>query len=145
MRRVVVVVAAVASLIGCQSSGDEFVLGPTDADVSGSFALKELNGGSLPVLARRTTTESWQLTADTMIVAADSTWAETSYYTVTVLDAGTTRQDQTRATGTFRITSNQIAFTMLVGGTATFTGAVQGNTLTVMFGDGHFTYSRVQP
>jgi hypothetical protein len=144
MRRILLVLLATASVIGCQSSIDEFVLGPTDANVAGSFALIDINGGPLPIIARQTSTEAWQLIADTMVVGSDSTWAETSHYTVTTLDAGTTRQEQTRATGIYRIANAQITFTMLVGGTSTFTGAVQGNTLTVVFNDGHFIYSRSQ-
>ena len=145
MRRVLLALLATAGLIGCQKTGGEFILGPTDANVSGTFALKDINGGLLPVVARQTTTEQWDLTADTMVVAGDSTWAETSRYTVTVFADGATRQEQTRAAGVYRITNAQIAFTMLVGGTATFTGAVQGNTLTVLYNDAHFTYSRAQP
>jgi hypothetical protein len=144
MRRVPLVLLVTAGLIGCQSTGDEFILGPTDTNVSGTFALKDINGGLLPVVARQTTTEQWDLTADTMVVAGDSTWAETSRYAVTVFADGVTRQEQTRATGIYRITNAQIAFTMLAGGTAKFTGAVQGNTLTVVFNDAQYKYSRTQ-
>jgi hypothetical protein len=145
MRRVLLVLLATAGLIGCEAAADDFVLGPTDADVSGTFALKDINGGLLPVLARQTTTERWDLTADTMVVAGDSTWVETSRYMVTTVNGGATRQEQTQASGVYRITNAQIAFTMRVGGTSTFTGSVQGNALIVVFNDTPFTYTRAQP
>jgi hypothetical protein len=130
------------SLLGCQTATDTFELGPTDTNVAGTFALTTINGGILPVLARLSTVEEWDLTADTLRISNDSTWTETSFYTVTTLADGTVNQSQSIASGVYALADKQINFTMRVGGTATFIGAVQGSTLTLVFNDNHFVYLR---
>jgi hypothetical protein len=141
MRRLALLLLAVSAL-GCQTASDEFVLGPTDADVSGTFALSTINGGTLPVVARLTTDERWDLAADTLRISSDSTWTETSFYNVIALADGSITQAQSIASGVYGIADNQIDFTMNVGGTASFIGAVQGGTLTLVFNDTHFVYQR---
>lgn len=130
------------SLLACQTASDSFVLGPTDPDVSGTFALTTINGGTLPVVARVSTTEQWNLTADTLRISGDSTWAETSFYNVIALADGSVTTTQSIASGVYVVADKQINFTMKVGGTAMFIGAVQGSTLTLIFNDTHFIYSR---
>src|SRR5690242_4053940 len=141
MRRLPLLLLA-AGLLGCQAAADEFVLGPTDPNVSRTFALTTLNGGPLPVVARLSTTERWDLSADTLRISGDSTWTETSFYNVTALTDGSITQTQSIASGVYAIADKQINFTMKVGGTATFIGAVQGGTLTLVFNDAHFVYLR---
>jgi len=132
----------VGGLVGCQSTTDTFELGPTDADVSGTFALSLINGSALPAIARVTATEEWDLTADTLRISGDSTWTETSSYVVTTLADGSTVPAQSVASGVYVVAEKQINFTMRVGGTASFVGAVQGSALTVLFNDSHFVYLR---
>jgi hypothetical protein len=141
MRRSVLLLMVV-SLTACQTATDTFELGPTDANVSGTFALTTINGGVLPVIARLTTTDRWDLTADTLRISGDSTWTETSFYSVTSLADGSITKSQSIASGVYVVADKQINFTMRVGGTATFIGAVQTNTLTLVFNDAHFVYLR---
>jgi hypothetical protein len=129
-------------LLSCQTASDTFELGPTDANVSGTFALTTINGGVLPVLARLSSIEEWDLAADTLRISSDSTWTETSFYNVTTLADGTVSQSQSIASGVYVVVDKQINFTMRVGGTASFIGAVQGSTLTLVFNDNHFVYLR---
>jgi len=141
MRRFVLLLM-VSSLTACQAVADDFVLGPTDANVSGTFALTTINGGVLPVVARVTNTDRWDLVADTLRISGDSTWTETSFYTVNSLADGSITTSQSIASGVYAIADKQINFTMRVGGTATFIGAVQANVLTLVFNDAHFVYLR---
>ena len=141
MRRFALLLLA-ASVLGCQTTSDEFVLGPTDSNVSGTFALTTINGGILPVVARLTTAERWDLAADTLRISGDSTWTETSFYEVTALADGSITKAQSIASGVYAIADKQINFTIKVGGTASFVGAVQGSTLTLVFNDAHFVYLR---
>ena len=130
------------SLLGCQAASDTFELGPTDPDVAGAFSLTTINGAFLPVIARLSSAEEWDLTADTLRISSDSTWAETSTYRVTALADGSVTTSQSIASGVYAVADKQINFTMKVGGTATFIGAVQGSTLTLVFNDSHFVYLR---
>jgi hypothetical protein len=141
MRRSVLLLM-VASITACQTATDDFVLGPTDANVSGTFALTTINGGVLPVVARVTNTDRWDLVADTLRISGDSTWAETSSYTVNSLADGSITTSQSIASGVYVIADKEINFTMRVGGTATFIGTVQTNVLTLVFNDAHFVYLR---
>ena len=141
MRRFVLLLM-VSSLTACQAAADDFVLGPTDTNVSGTFALTTINGGVLPVVARVTNTDRWDLVADTLRISGDSTWTETSFYTVNSLADGSITTSQSIASGVYAIADKQINFTMRVGGTATFIGAVQTNVLTLVFNDAHFVYLR---
>jgi hypothetical protein len=140
--RLSVVLLLLATLTACQTATDDFELGPTDADVSGTFSLTSINGGGLPIIARLTTTDRWDLSADTLRISSDSTWTETSFYNVTSLADGSVTKSQSIASGVYVITDKQINFTMRVGGTATFIGAVQTNVLTLVFNDAHFVYVR---
>ena len=135
-------VLLVVSLVGCQTAADDFVLGPTDPEVSGTFALTTINGSVLPVIARLSSVERWDLAADTLQISGDSTWTETSYYDVTALADGSVTKEHSIASGVYVVADKQINFTMRVGGTATFIGAVQGSTLTLVFNDSHFVYLR---
>ena len=142
MRRYAILLLAATGLAGCQTASNDFVLGPTDADVTGTFGLSSINGGPLPIVAQVTTTDEWDLTADTLRISGDSTFTETSFYDVTSLSDGTVQKTQTVASGIFTVANKQITFTLVVGGTATFIGAVQGSMLTLVYNDSHFIYSR---
>lgn len=141
MRRYALVLLS-GGLLACQTASDSFVLGPTDADVSGTFALNAINGAPLPVIARVSTIDQWNLTADTLRISGDSTWTETSFYDVIAAADGSVTTTQSIASGVYVVADKQINFTMRVGGTASFVGAVQGGTLTVVFNDAHFVYLR---
>jgi hypothetical protein len=141
MRRLALLLL-VGSLLSCQTATDTFELGPTDANVGGTFALTTINGGILPVLARLTSVEEWDLAADTLRISNDSTWTETSFYNVTTIADGSVAHSQSIASGVYVVAGKQINFTMRVGGTASVIGAVQGSTLTLVFNDNHFVYLR---
>jgi hypothetical protein len=120
----------------------EFTLGPTDANVVGTFALTYSNGRILPLVARITADEEWDMTSDQLIIRADLTWSETSTYRVTAFVTGGVATQQTGSSGTYSIVDSKINFVMTVGGTAMYTGSVSGNTLTMVYNGGHFIYVR---
>jgi len=141
MRRIVLAVSLVA-LAGCAGDTPPFTLGPTDANVVGTFSLTNSNGRLLPIVARLTTEEEWDMTSDQLIIRADLTWSETSNYKVTTFQTGGISAQQTSSSGTYAIADNKINFVMTNGGTATYTGSVGGNTLTMIYNGGHFIYTR---
>ena len=141
MRRLPMFVALFA-LFGCTDSPPDFKLGPTDANIVGSFNLAYSNGQPLPILARLTTAEEWDMTSDQLVIAADNTWNETSKYTVTTFATGGVSSQQTASSGTYSIGNNQINFVITAGGTGGFNGSVNGNTLTLVYNGGHFLYTR---
>ena len=79
MRRYAILLLAATGLAGCQTASNDFVLGPTDADVTGTFGLSSINGGPLPIVAQVTTTDEWDLTADTLRISGDSTFTLPSF------------------------------------------------------------------
>lgn len=133
---------AVAFLAACQSSSSDFHLGPSDANVAGQFTLVSINSAPLPVPAVLTTTESWSLTSDTLSITTDGQWTETTVYVVTQLSDGSTSNRTTASAGTYTIANQTINFVLTTGGTASFTGSVQGSTLTLLYNGGHFFYVR---
>ena len=135
-------IAGLALLAACQSSSSDFHLGPTDANVTGQFTLVSINSSPLPVSALLTTTESWALTSDTLSITPDGQWTETTGYVVTQLSDGSTSNRTTNSGGTYAIGNQVINFTLTTGGAATFTGSVQGSTLTLLYNGGHFFYVR---
>jgi len=134
--------ATLALLAACQSSSADFQLGPTDANVEGQFTLVSINSNPLPVSALVTTTESWALTSDTLTITADGKWTETTVYAVTQTSDGSTSIRSSGVNGTYTIASQKINFTQTDGGIATFTGSVQGSSLTLLYNGGHFFYVR---
>ena len=96
----------------------------------------------MPLLAGSTTTQEIDLVADTMAIAKDNTWAETSYYNLTAFADGTMTTAQTVASGTYAVSGGQINFTMLVGGNATFAGSVTGTTLSLVYNNARYIYGR---
>ena len=141
MRRIALVFSLVA-LSACGSEATTFTLGPTDANVVGTFSLTNSNGRVLPLIARLTAEEEWDMTSDQLIILADLTWSETSSYKVTTFQTGGISTQQTAASGTYSIVDSKINFVMTVGGSAMYTGSVSGNTLTMIYNGGHFIYSR---
>ena len=141
MRRIAFLVSLVA-LAGCAGDTPEFTLGPTDANVVGTFSLTNSNGRLLPIVARLTTEEEWDMTSDQLIIRADLTWSETSNYKVTTFQTGGISAQQTSSSGTYEIADSKINFVMTNGGTATYTVSVSGNTLTMIYNGGHFIYTR---
>ena len=135
--------AGVAILAACQGSSSEpFQLGPTDANVTGRFSLAAINSSPLPVPALQTTTEDWALTSDTLALADNGQWTETTVYLVTQVADGATSTRTSTIAGTYSIVAQKINFLQTTGGSATFTGSVQGNTLTVLYQGSHFMYVR---
>jgi hypothetical protein len=110
--------------------------------VVGTFALTLSNGRPLPVVARLTNDEEWDITSDQFVIAADNTWNETTNYRVTSFSSGTASTQSTSSSGTYTIANGQINFVMAVGGTATFTGSVSGKSLTILYAGGQFFYTR---
>ena len=134
--------AAILALLGCGHDSEEPTLAPTDANVAGSYALSTANGRLLPIIVSLTADAEWDLSADNFVISTDNTWTDTTTYAVKSFTAGTVTTQQTGATGTYAIANGQINFTMITGGTATFSGSVTGNTLSLLFNGGHFVYSR---
>lgn len=141
MRRVAWL-ATLALLGACQSSSSDFQLGPTDANVAGQFTLVSINSTPLPVPALVTTTESWALTSDTLSITSDGHWTETTVYLITQASDGSTSTRSTNVDGTYTIADQKINFIQSAGGTATFTGSLQGSNLTLLYNGGHFFYVR---
>ena len=141
MRRIALVVS-LAALAGCGGDTPAFTLGPTDANVVGTFSLTNSNGRVLPIVARITAEEEWDMTSDQLIIRADLTWSETSNFKVITFLTGGIATQQTSSSGTYTIADSKINFVMTVGGTATYTGSVSGNTLTMIYNGGHFIYTR---
>jgi len=136
-------IAGLAIVAACQGSNSEpFQLGPTDANVTGRFSLAAINSNPLPVPALQTTTEEWALTSDTLSIADNGQWTETTVYLVTQISDGSTSTRTSSIAGTYTIVNQRISFLQTSGGSATFTGSVQGNTLTLLFQSSHFLYVR---
>jgi len=141
VRRIALMVSLVA-LSACGADAVEFTLGPTDANVVGTFSLTNSNGRILPIVARLTSEEEWDMTADQLTLLADLTWTETSTYKVTTFQTGGISTQQTTASGTYSIVDSKINFVMTVGGSAMYTGSVTGNILSMIYNGGHFIYTR---
>jgi hypothetical protein len=133
---------SLVALLGCGSDANEFMLAPTDANVVGTFNLTVSNGRVLPIIARLTVDEEWDMTSDQLVISANNTWTETSNYKVTTFQTGALSMQQTMSSGTYSIADSKINFVMTVGGTGTFIGSVTGNTLALVYNGGHFFYSR---
>jgi hypothetical protein len=135
--------AGLSVVAACQGSSSEpFQLGPTDANVAGRFSLAAINSNPLPVPALQTTTEDWALTSDTLSIADNGQWTETTVYLVTQIADGSTSTRTSSIAGTYTIVNQRINFLQTSGGSATFTGSVQGNTLTLLYQGSHFMYVR---
>ncbi len=135
--------AGLAIIAACQGSNSEpFQLGPTDANVAGRFSLAAINSNPLPVPALQTTTEVWALTSDTLSIADNGQWTETTVYLVTQNSDGSTSTRTSSIAGTYTIVDQRISFLQTSGGTSTFTGSVQGNNLTLLYQGSHFLYVR---
>ena len=141
MRRLSFLLAVVA-LVGCSEKSAELTLGPTDTDIVGNYALTRSNGRSLPIIARLTVEEQWDLTADRIVIAPDNTWIETTTYRVVSFTTGQVTTQESVSSGTYSVANGQINFVMKVGGSFTFTGSVTGNVLSLLYNGGHFQYSR---
>jgi hypothetical protein len=141
MRRLSLVLSALV-LMGCSSDSEPASLSPTDVNVVGSYALTTSNGRPLPFVVFLSADEEWDISSDQFVIAADNTWIETTNYTITAFANGAQRTSTTQASGTYAVSSGQIKFTMLTGGSTPFTGSVTGNTLSLLFNGGHFTYTR---
>ena len=110
--------------------------------MAGRFSLAAINSNPLPVPALQTTTEVWALTSDTLSIADNGQWTETTVYLVTQNSDGSTSTRTSSIAGTYTIVDQRISFLQTSGGSATFTGSVQGNTLTLLYQGSHFTYVR---
>jgi len=133
---------SLVALFGCGGDTSEFVLGPTDANVIGAFNLTNSNGNVLPIVARLTPDEEWDMTSDQLVISANNTWTETSNYKVTTYQTGAISTQQTVSSGTYTVADSKINFVMTVGGNGTFVGSVTGNTLALVYNGGHFFYTR---
>jgi hypothetical protein len=138
--------AFAAFLAACGSDKTVDVsLPPTSTDVVGSFNLISANGVTPPFAAFATTTADWTLASDSVAIAANNTWTETTKYFVTTLADNTTTTQFTSVGGTYSIASGQIQFVMTQGGSTTFPGSVTGSSLTIIFNERRFIYARLGP
>jgi len=142
MRRIAVLL--VPMLVGaCLPADDTLKLDPTDPIVTGSFALSSIDGTFLPVVANMSSTQEIDLASDTVSIASDGTWTETSVYTVTMLADNSKTTTVSNIGGTYTIASQQINFVQTTGdGSVAFAGSVRGNRLTVLFNGSEFLYNR---
>jgi hypothetical protein len=132
---------------GCGGSTEPTVdlsLAPTSADVVGAFNLISANGTAPPFPAFATPTADWTLAADTIAIAANNTWTESTKYFVTSLIDNSTTTQYSLVSGTYAIANGKIAFTMTQGGSENFIGSVTGNTLTVIYNGTRFIYTKDQ-
>lgn len=143
MRRVPLLLLPVLAAACLSTTDNTLQLDPTDTNVTGSFALTSINGTALPVIASVTTTQEFDLASDTVSIASDGTWTETSIYTVTQLANSTTSTTSTVISGTYTIANQQINFVQTgSSGTLTFAGSVKGTRLTIVFGGSQFLYAK---
>ncbi len=134
-----------AVIAGCGGSTEPSIdlsLAPTSTDVAGDFNLISANGTAPPFPAFATATEDWTLVADTVSIAANNAWTEATKYSVTSLLDNSTSTQYSIVSGTYAIASGKINFTMVQGGTATFSGSVTSNTLTLIYTGTRFIYTR---
>jgi hypothetical protein len=129
-------------LLGCGTSATDLTLGPTDTNVAGTFMLTSANGQPLPIIASITLTEQWNLTQDQLVLTADGNWTETTSYQIFNLSDGSERASDGVSSGTYTIDSKQINFLRTVGGSASFSGSLSGNVLSLLFEGGRFLYTR---
>jgi hypothetical protein len=147
MRRLFFVSAAPMLLfaLACGDSGD-FSLAPTDANVSGTFALVSADGKKLPIDAGETldgTAEIYQ-TADEFEIGGDGQWTETTTIALQSLIDGTEQSTTSVSTGTYTISHDQIDFVRTLNGAVNFSGSVSGATLTIVYNGSRLTYARQQ-
>lgn len=143
MRRALLVLLPLFAAACLSTADNSLQLDPTDANVTGAFSLSSINGTPLPVLASVSSTQEFDLTSDTLSLASDGTWTETSVYKVTLLTDNTSTTTATVISGTYTIQNQQINFVQTTtGGTLTFAGSVKGARLTVVFGGSQFLYNR---
>lgn len=142
MPRVALLLMVPVLAAACLSSDTSPVLAPTDANVTGAFFLSTINGSSLPVIASVTATQEYDLLSDTVSMASDGTWSETSVYQVRSLTDQSTSSLVTVVGGSYTISKQQINFVETTGGTLTFAGSVRGDQLTIIFGGSQFFYNR---
>ena len=144
MRRVLLLVLPVFAAACLSTPTDNTPpLEPTDANVAGAFSLTSINGGALPVLVSISSAQESDLTSDTVSIASDGTWTETSVYRITQLSDNTTSTNTSVISGSYTIANQQINF-LQTSGTASlaFAGSVKGDRLTILFAGSQFVYAR---
>jgi hypothetical protein len=136
--------AGVMASSGCLSvaSDSGTTLSPTDTSVSGVYNLQTVGGTFLPVVGQVTETQEFDITADQLTIGTDTSWTETTSYSVTDLTTGSQSAQQTVVSGGYVIVNGVIDFTTSVGGTAVFTGSVTGGTLNLLFNGTLFVYTK---
>ena len=143
MRRVLLLLFPVLAAACLSTADTSLQLDPTDANVAGAFSLASINGTVLPVLASVSSSQEFDLTSDTVSIASDGTWKETSVYKVTQLSDNTSATTATVISGTYTIANQQINFVQTSGGgSLSFAGSVRGDRLTIVFAGSQFLYNR---
>ena len=143
MRRVLLLLFPVLAAACLSTADTSLQLDPTDANVAGAFSLTSINGTVLPVLASVSSSQEVDLTSDTVSIASDGTWKETSVYKVTQLSDNTSATTATVISGTYTIANQQINFVQTGGGgSLSFAGSVRGDRLTIVFAGSQFLYNR---
>ncbi|HVX38781.1 MAG TPA: hypothetical protein VHB25_04330 [Gemmatimonadaceae bacterium] len=143
MHRVVLAATAVMLAACIDTASTSAPLPPTETDIAGQFTLTSANGQALPIFAQSTPAARWTLVADTLVIAASGSWDETATYEIDSLASTGTSTQQGVTTGTWTISNQQINFTTTNGGSATFAGALSKGTLTIVFNDGQFVYTKI--
>jgi hypothetical protein len=142
LRRSLFFVAAVVTAAACARENNSLTLPTTDANVTGTFTLTSANGRQLPYTAFIDGTQQWDVTGDKIVIAGDNTWVDSTTYLVTELLNGSSSNQASATSGTYKIVSGQIQFVMTTGGSTIFAGSVTGNTLSVLFNGQPFIYTR---
>jgi len=109
----------------CTSESTE----PATSSVVGTFRARTIQGTALPYLYAEQEGARYEITADEITVNLDGTWSRTT--SVRATNALSRSWSEFDAKGVYQLMNGQIAFTQMAPGADEFTGAVDGETLTV--------------
>src|ERR1043166_6253556 len=142
MRRLSFLLLLAAGAACTSKAALDLTLPPTETNVTGTFTLNSANGRLVPYQAILTTTEVWVLTSDKIVLLANNSWVDTTYYSVTNRADGSVSPRGSTSGGTYEIANSQINFTMTAGGAEKFVGAVVNNSLSVNYNGLRYLYTR---
>ena len=117
--------ALLVMLVAC--GGDS--TGP-NADVTGNYTLRTVNGGNVPAIVYQDTQEKDEITSGNIILNADKTWNGVLSARVTDLTSGATDTFSVPASGTYTNASGTLTLTDATDGSKLM-GSVGGGTLTI--------------
>lgn len=123
MRRLIPLVLAIAVACGSDSPTQ-----PTNASIAGTWALTSVNAAGLPFVVSQTATDKVELVGDVVTATPTGTYTEMFTFRETLNGVVTTTSQPDN--GTYSINGNAITLTSSTNGS--ITGAVSGNTFTLV-------------